>query len=273
VSEIVTLSLRSPVAESLEVEGLTADRCEGLSEREIAALPVWAGAREAAIGDFFDVRGGGSSRVRIEGSLAKVDGLAAGNASGEVLIDGDAGARVAAGMIGGRVEVRGHVGHEAGVAMAGGVLRVHGGAGDRLGAAVPGGSKGMTGGEIVVTGSAGADAASRVRRGLIVVGGNVGADAGRAMIAGTLVVRGSVPGVPGRGNKRGSIVGLGPIAVPATYRYACTFEPPYVRFVLTYLVRHFGLEIDPRIVAGRYRRHCGDAGMPGKGEILEWTPD
>jgi len=269
LSEWVELSLRAPLTERLEVEGLTADRCATLSEAEIAGLPVRSGARVARIGDFFDVRGGHRLRVRLEGSLASVDGLAAENAGGEVIIVSDAGARVGAAMTGGRVDVRGSVGHDAGMAMSGGVLRVHGDAGDRLGGAMPGASKGMTGGEIVVDGSGGADVASRVRRGLVVVGGTVGPDAGRAMIAGTLVVFGSVAAGAGRGNKRGSIVAVGSVVVPATYRYACTFEPPYVRLVMTHLRRRHCLAIDERVAGGRYRRYCGDAGDPGKGEILQ----
>jgi hypothetical protein len=43
-----------------------------------------------------------------------------------------------------------------------------------------------------------------------------------------------------------------------------------VRLLLTYLRRRYGLEIDDRMIDGKYRRHCGDAGNPGRGEILEW---
>jgi formylmethanofuran dehydrogenase subunit C len=271
VSDVVALTLRTVPGEPLDVDGLTADRVSSLSEREIAALPAWLGAREARLGDFFDVKGERSSRVRIAGELANVHGLASRTAGGELVIESDAGRRVAAGMTGGSVEVRGSAGDDAGLAMGGGALRIFGTAGDRLGAATPGASKGMTGGEIVVLGSAGADAGARARRGLIVVGGDVGGDAARAMIAGTLVVFGRTGPQPGRGSKRGSIVALGGIEVPLTYWYACTYEPPYVRLLLTYLRRRYGLAaIEDRMISGRYRRHCGDAGNPGRGEILEW---
>lgn len=226
MSEIVTLSRRGTLGGPLEVNGVTADRFAGLAEREIAALPVRLGARAARLGDFFDVRGERSARVRIEGDVALVHGLGAGMAGGELVIDGDAGRRVAAGM---------------------------------------------TGGEIVVTGSAGADVAARARRGLVVVAGDVGDDAARGMVAGTLVVFGHTGTRPGRGSKRGSIVALGGIAVPVTYWYVCTYQPPHVRLTLTYLRRHYGLAVDRRILDGLYRRHCGDAGNPGRGEILEWV--
>ena len=58
-----------------------------------------------------------------------------------------------------------------------------------------------------------------------------------------------------------------------TYWYACTFRPPHVRLTMTYLRRRYGVAIDERVVGGRYRRYCGDAGNPGKGEILEWVAD
>ena len=130
---------------------------------------------------------------------------------------------------------------------------------------------GMTGGEIIVMGSAGADAATRARRGLVVVGGTAGAGAARSMTAGTLVVFGRTGARPGLGSKRGTIVALGGIDVPVTYWLACTFEPPHVRLLLTYLHRRYGLVVNERMVSGRYRRYCGDAGNPGRGEILEWA--
>jgi hypothetical protein len=64
-------------------------------------------------------------------------------------------------------------------------------------------------------------------------------------------------------------VAAGGIPVPATYRYACVFEPPHVRLTMTYLRRRYGLAISDDVVTGRYRRYCGDAGAPNKGEILE----
>ena len=64
MSDVVELSLRAPLSEPLDVEGVTADRVAGLSECEIAGLPVRLGTREARLGDFFDVRGGRSARMR-----------------------------------------------------------------------------------------------------------------------------------------------------------------------------------------------------------------
>ena len=273
MSDIITLTLGVTLDDVLDVGGLTPDRLSELSESEIANCPAWLGRQSVKVGDVFDVRGGHSAHVRVEGALTRVEGLAAGMSGGEMVIEGDAGRRVAEGMLAGSVEVRGSVGDDAGVAMAGGMLRVQGSAGDRLGAALPGAAKGMTGGEIVVLGSAGTEVAARCRRGLVVVAGNVGDHAARAMIAGTLIVFGRTGAAPARGNKRGSLVGIGPIEPPATYRYACTYRPPHVRLTMTYLHRRHRLAIDTRMLDGRYRRYCGDEGVPGKGEILELVND
>lgn len=268
MTDQIQLSLRSPLDESIEVDGLTADGLAALSSHDIAMLPVFAGSRRAHLGDFFDVRGERSARLRIDGDLRFVHGLGTGMASGELLVFGDVGSRLGAGMTGGWIDVRGDAGDDVGTTMRGGAVRVTGNAGDRVGAAAPGASKGMTGGEIVVNGSVGNGAAARVRRGLLVVGENAGAEAARAMIAGTLVVFGRTGVNPGRGSKRGSIVALGSIDVPSTYEYACTFQPTYIRLLLTYVRRRYGLAADDHAFDGSYKRYCGDAGDPGKGEIL-----
>jgi formylmethanofuran dehydrogenase subunit C len=97
----------------------------------------------------------------------------------------------------------------------------------------------------------------------------MGPQAARDIIAGTVIALGRTGADPGLGSKRGSIVACGGIDVPATYEYACTYEPPYVRLLMVYLSRTYGLQIGDEIVTGKYRRYCGDAGDPGKGEILK----
>jgi formylmethanofuran dehydrogenase subunit C len=270
-TDVLTLSLRGRVTTRLDVEGVTPDRLATLDARDIASIPVWIGSRVATLGDFFHIHGGRSHRVRIEGDLSLVDGLAAGATAGELVVHGNVGRRLGAGMSGGSIHVIGNAGDDAGCGMSGGVLRVTGNTGHRLAAGLPGASKGMTGGEVIVEGSAGHDAAARARRGLVVVVGDCGESAGRAMIAGTLVVLGGTGVNPGCGSKRGSIVAAGRITVPSTYRYACTFQPPYVRLTVTYLRQRYGLQIADVVRDGMYRRYCGDAGNPGKGEILELT--
>jgi formylmethanofuran dehydrogenase subunit C len=252
VSDEVRLTVRGRVDARLDMSGVTPGRCASLSTREIAALSVWLGATAMTVGDIFEVRGEHAPHLEIEGDLDTASGV---------------GARMASGVL----HVHGSVGDDAGQAMSGGVLRIDGHAGDRLGGAAPGAAKGMTGGEIVVFGSIGGEAGALMRRGLIAAAGGVGSYAGRGMIAGTLLALGPLGQLPGAGNKRGSIVAAGGVAVPASYRFACAYEPPHVRVLLTSLRRRFGFPCDPALLNGRFDRYCGDAGEPGKGELLVWT--
>lgn len=273
MSDAVTLTLRATPDGPLDLSQIAPDRFAALTERDITALPVWMGARQATVGDFFTVEGGSAARVRVIGSTARLDGLGSMMSGGELLVEGDAGRDLAAGMTGGLVELRGSAGDGAGAGMAGGTLQIRGSAGDRLGAAAAGASKGMTGGEIVVGGSAGAEAAARARRGLVVVAGDVGAGGARAMIAGSLIVLGRAAAGAGEGSKRGSVVAVGGLEVPATYAYACTYRPPHLALTFTYLRRRYGLAVSEQAVTGLYRRYCGDAGDVGKGEILQWVAE
>jgi len=252
VSDAIVLTLRAPLDAQLDMSGVTPDRCADLSTKEIAAMPIWVGGAAATVGDVFDVRGERSPAIEIEGDLGKAVGV---------------GAR----MTGGMLRVHSSVGDDAGQSMSGGVLRVDGHAGDRVGGALPGAARGMSGGEIVIFGSVGGSSGALMRRGLVAVAGGVGDYAGRGMIAGTLLALGPLGELPGVGNKRGSIVAAGGAAVPASYRFACTYEPPHLRMLLTSLRRRFGFPCDPALLAGRFDRYCGDAGEPGKGEILVWT--
>ena len=217
-----------------------------------AHLPCWVGRQRVPLGELFSIDGEKSDDVRIEGDLQRVDGLGTGMAAGTLTVEGN-------------------VGNGVGVAMSGGLITIHGSAGDRLGAPLPGASRGMTGGEILVRGNVGANAARRVRRGLVVVGGDAGPGAAHAMIAGTILVAGKLGAGAGLWSKRGSVIALGAVDIPATYRYACTYHPPYVPVLLRYLERTRQFAFDARFVSGRYKRWTGDVADVGKGEILEWT--
>ncbi|PYP47720.1 MAG: formylmethanofuran dehydrogenase subunit C [Gemmatimonadetes bacterium] len=252
MSDAVTLSLAEPPTHTLIADCIAADRFGELDAKAIAHLPVVHGGRPATLGEFFKVRGGPSSVVRMEGDLARVAAIGAGMAGGELTIDGSVGRDLGLAMSGGRIDVRGH-------------------AGDNVGGARPGAARGMTGGEIIVRGSVGDEAGARMRRGTIAVTGDGGRGTGVGMIAGTVVVFGTAGPGAGRFLKRGSIVALGPIDRPATFRYACTYRPPHVGLLLRYLRDRAGVPVADRYVAGKYERHSGDLAELGKGEILRWV--
>ena len=254
MSDAVRLSLAAPPDHVLVADCIAADRFAALDGKEIAELPVVHGGRTTKLGEFFKVRGGHSSVVRIEGDVPQVEAIGAGMAGGELTIDGS-------------------VGRDLGLAMSGGRIDVRGNAADNAGGAPPGAARGMSGGEIIVRGNVGDDAGARMRRGMLAVTGDGGRGIGIGMIAGTVVVFGKAGPGAGRFLKRGSIVTLASIEPPATFRYACTYRPPHVGLLLRYLRDRAGVPVADRYVAGKYERYSGDLAELGKGEILQWAAD
>src|SRR5207245_4930554 len=169
MSAAVTLSLAQQPEHTLVADCIAADRFASLGAKQTAEVPVGHGGRRATLGDFFKVRGERSTTLRIEGDLARVEGIGTAMAGGEIVIAGGAGRDVGVQMIGGRIDVGGD-------------------AGDNAGGARPGASRGMAGGEIVIRGGAGAEAGARMRRGRVVGRGGArgGADSGgmRGLVGG-----------------------------------------------------------------------------------------
>ena len=271
MSDVVTLTLREPLAERVDADGLTADRLASLNGAEISAIELWHGRRRVRLGDLFDISGGRSSRVRVVGDVRLMNGIGSGMSAGEIVMDGNAGTHVGAEMSGGSIEVLGCAGDDVGLSMAGGSIVIDGHAGDRVGAGLPGAARGMMGGEIVVSGYVGAEAGARMRRGLLFIGGDAGERVGRDMIAGTIIVRGRSGAEPAIRSKRGTLVAIGGVEIPPTYRYACTYRPPHVRLALVHVRRQYHIDVTRELSSDHYHRFCGDASTIGKGEILEWT--
>jgi hypothetical protein len=93
------------------------------------------------------------------------------------------------------------------------------------------------------------------------------------MIAGTVVAFGTAGPDTGLWSKRGSVVALGGITVPQTYVYACTYQPAFLRLLLTRLHGRYGLPVRKKHLNGLYHRYSGDMAELGKGEILAWTAE
>lgn len=243
----VSLPQRADLSEAL-MEGWTS-----APARQIAERPVYL-ERDGRVplGDLFEIRGEPEGRIRFVGDLEHADRIAAGLKEGEVVVEGS-------------------VGSEAGLAMAGGSLDISGNAGPRAGAAHEGHTRGMTGGELIVRGSAGSETGAGMRRGLLVIAKSAGDRTGLGMIAGSVVVFGAAGSETGLWSKRGSIIALGQITPPATYAYACTYQPVHLRLMLRRLQVKYDLAVHRRHLTGFYRRYSGDLAELGKGEILQWT--
>jgi formylmethanofuran dehydrogenase subunit C len=247
--------LAAPLPGPADFSAVLAGEWTAVPAAELARRPVeMVGRGTVPLGELCSVSGDPDGTIRFEGEFGTARRLGAALTAGTVVIDGHAGDEVALGMTGGSIEV-------------------HGDAGARAGAALPESRRGMSGGELVVHGSVGEGAGALMRRGLLAVGGAVGHLAGAGMLAGTILALGAFGNAAGLWSKRGSLVALDSITIPPTYRYACTYRPGYLRLTFTRLRQRYGLRIEDRHVAGRYRRYSGDLAELGKGEILAWTAE
>lgn len=263
----ITLTLDTDPAVPLEAEVITPDRLSGLSQADIAALPVHHGNEQGTLGDFFRVEGSGNGEIHLEGDLHMVKMIGQGMTGGRIVAHGDVGMHVGATMSGGEIIVEGNAGDWAGAEMTGGLLHIKGNAGNGLGSGYRGTRIGMNGGQIIVHGNAGSEVGGAMRRGLIAIGGDSGDFAGVNMLAGTIVVLGHLGWRSGASMKRGTIVSMQEARMLPTFGYACTYHPTFLRVYLRRL-RQAGLPLEDEHITGLYRRWSGDAVELNRGEIL-----
>jgi formylmethanofuran dehydrogenase subunit C len=263
----LTFTLRHEPGQRLDLSWLIPQRLAGLSEAEIASLPVHTTKSKSTLGDHFTISGSDAEHLRFIGSSSRLDGIASEMASGTILVDGDAGSRAGRLMSGGTLTVHGSTGPWTGSGLKGGKIVVEGDAGDWLGGPLAGELAGMRGGAIVVHGSAGSEAAHRLRRGLIVVGGDAGDYAARAMLAGTLVIGGRPGAYPGYLMRRGTLIlSRMPKQFSPTFQDCGLCDLAFLRL----LERHLAEAAPkPRLKFKHpLRRFAGDLAVLGKGEIF-----
>jgi formylmethanofuran dehydrogenase subunit C len=253
----------TPVA----ADGLTPDRIADLDQKALAALPIPIGNRPCPAGDLFDVRGGGSDDVVLEGDLGRFSHLGDGMSRGRLTIRGPAGPRAGSGMRGGELRISGDAGPYAGEGMRGGRLVIDGNAGDHLAAPLSGRPHGLNRGTILVRGSVGAMAGFRMRRGAIAIAGEAGPGAGTAMLAGSLFLLGGAGPGAGALMQRGTIVAARRCATLPTFRSSGGGVFPWLRLYYDAL-RALEFGVPSRMDAARYERLVGDLSGGGQGEIL-----
>jgi formylmethanofuran dehydrogenase subunit C len=270
-ADSVHLRLKEELTLPLEAEALNPDVIGGLSREEILHLPVFLGNRQFPLRDFFEIEGEGSRCLEIQGDLSRVKMIGRGMTGGSIVVHGDAGMHLGASMSGGSITVHGNAADWLGAEMRGGSIRVRGNAGGQVGAAYRGSRRGMRGGVILVDGAAGNEVAMRMRRGFIRIQGPVGDFAGLQMLGGTLFLCGAAGIRTGAWMSRGTILALEPIRLLPTFVYACTFEPGFLRLLITQVQDSCMLQ-SGQAQNFRVKRYTGDTSGPGKGEILVRTP-
>lgn len=223
-----------------------------------ATLPL--GRKRVALGELFNITGQPGPTLTIAGA-PPLDRLGEGMASGELVIQGDAGDDLGASMRGGLIRVRGRAGH-------------------RVGGPASTSRQGMAGGEILIDGDAGDYVGLRQRRGLIAVRGRVGSSPGYRMLAGTVVLGRGPLDAPGLEMRRGTILCLDPAAGEAASAspgehfadvgaFASSVSP-VIRLLIRRLVA-LGWPVDPAAMEGRYRLFRGDTLELGRGELWQWV--
>lgn len=264
-----TLSLKQPATVPLEAESLSPDVLVGKSLDDIRALPLLHGKRTVRVDDFFTVDGEPGDALELHGDLRRVKWVGKSMTGGSITIHGSVGMHLGAYMSGGTITVHGDAADWVGGEMAGGTIRVSGNVGGQIGAAYRGSATGMSGGTILVGGSAGMEIGMRMKRGLIAVGGKAKDFAGLQMIGGTIVLGGGAELRTGAWMQRGTIISLAPLKTLPTFSYACDYSPSFLRIYERHLR---GLGMNLPVSGGHYRRYAGDSSVPGKGELLIWTP-
>jgi formylmethanofuran dehydrogenase subunit C len=273
MSELV-LTTREFFPQRVDASPLQPDRLAKLSLREIEHLSLACeDGASLSVGDLFEVSGTSANRLRVIGSTSQLDRLGARIQEGHIEIEGDVGHGLGERMSGGRIVLRGNARNFVGRAMRGGEIVVSGDIGDGAGTGLPGAKKGMSGGEIVVFGNAGAETGACLRRGIIAVAGTIGPHALRAALAGTVIAFGDVGEAAARWSKRASLIAMSDVTIPAGYAYASTFQPGFVRVLLTHLRRSYAFPVTPEHIEQSFERYCGDFAELGRGEILRAVKD
>ncbi|HMA04442.1 MAG TPA: formylmethanofuran dehydrogenase subunit C, partial [Methanomicrobiales archaeon] len=158
----ITLTSKAKPELFLEADNITPDRFAGKTNDEIAALHLYEGSTQHALGKFLDVSGSSGptaaeTRIVIRGDVTRLKYVGMKMTAGEILIEGNADMYVGAWMQGGKIQVKGNVDAFCGTGMKGGEISIEGDAGNYLGAAYRGDWRGMRGGIIRVKGNAGSD--------------------------------------------------------------------------------------------------------------------
>jgi formylmethanofuran dehydrogenase subunit C len=242
-----------------------------MTREEVLRLPLPYGRASVPVGEWFDVVSEAADdavpRLRLEGDLARFDGLGAGMAGGTLEVEGPVGDCVGLGLSAGELQVDGAARDLAGCAMRGGLLEIRGDVGDFAASALPGDMDGMSGGTLVVHGRAGARLADRMRRGTVVVHGDAGDFLAARMVAGTVALGGRCGAHPGWGMRRGTIVFAGeappaPASFAPVHADAQVFWQLLARDLARFGGRLAGLPQRP------VTRWAGDLAVRGQGEWL-----
>lgn len=265
----LTFTLKSALAYSVNCSALTPDNLAGKSVTEISTIQLMHGGQHLLAGDIFDISGSDTQQLLFKNSTHQLDYIGANMSTGNITINGDAGAYLGSGMKNGTISCSGNAGILAACSMRGGLLTISGNAGDFLGAGNEGSRKGMLGGTVIVKGNAGNRVGDQMRRGLILIEGNVGDYCGSRMIAGTIGVLGKTGAYTGFNMHRGTLLLKAQPQLHATMQDCGMHTLPFLNLLFKSFPA-YDTEFS-KLNNNRVRRFVGDAAYSGNGEILVLT--
>jgi len=262
----LTFTLKQKLQQSINCSALTPDNLVGKTAAEIGSIKLISGKHQLTVADIFDINGNDTQQLCFNNASAGLDYIGANMTSGNITIEGDAGAYLGSGMKSGDIHCKGNSAAFAASSMRGGLLTIDGNTGDFLGAGAEGSRKGMLGGTVIVKGNAGDRAGDQMRRGLILIEGNAGDYCGSRMIAGTIGVLGNLGVYTAFNMHRGTLLLKEQPQLHATIQDCGTHTLPFLNLLFKsfskYNTRFSTLN------SLRVQRFVGDTAYSGNGEIL-----
>jgi formylmethanofuran dehydrogenase subunit C len=263
----LTLRLKAPASERINLAGITPAKIAALSAHEIAKLNVGIEKGGLALGDAFDISGSAGDTLTIEAPNSTLDFVAGGLAGGTIRVIGNVGAYAGRKMTGGKLEIRGNVENYLASGATGGFIHVSGNAGDNVGGFMPGDRFGMQGGIAVIDGNVGARAGEKMRRGTVIVRGKTGEGTGTRMIGGTIWAEGGIGPAPGLMMRRGTFIGPSVERLLPTFVDCGKHDLVIMRVIARYLKAVLG-DLAPKPMPLFVQKIGGDMATIGRGEIL-----
>ena len=264
----LTFTVKQETAQRVDMSPLVCQRLKDMSNADIAAIELQNGKRKITVGTLFNITGTDSQNIVIKNSFAKLDFIGKGLVSGNMTVQGNAGAYFGMGMKSGTLTAEGSVGLYAACEMKNGLLTINGDAGDFLGAALPGNKQGMKGGTVLVKGNVGQRAGDHMRRGTMLIEGNAGDYCGSRMIAGTIAVMGSTGRFLGYAMQRGTILLWQQPQLSATFNDCGSHTLAFLPILFKSFTNFDSKFAKESVAFNRVRRYGGDMAEKGRAEVL-----
>jgi formylmethanofuran dehydrogenase subunit C len=267
----LTLTLRQPCSQRIDVAALLPETLIHQSLESIAAITLPVGNREVAVGELFSLEGDTEAldTLVFQGETGSLDAVGKGLREGTIEVMGDAGSYLGMQMRGGTIRVSGSIDAYGACELKNGFIEIRGNAGDFLGASQIGNLKGMAGGVVLVRGNAGDRVGDHLRRGIILIEGHAGAYLGSRMTAGTIAVYGTVGPYAGYAMGRGTLLlAQAPESILPTFQDCGTHTLGFIPLLLRSLKPYDTVFCDRAETLKRVHRYAGDFSALGKGEIL-----